>query len=105
MAGPQFLTPKSVSNTRPRRRFTVAQANAALPLVKRIVADIVQTHADVTRHQTALEKANAKDQPIIQRNLQYGLEHLQDYVDELLDVGCELKDYKIGLIDFVGRHK
>ena len=37
MAGPQFLTPQPVFSSRPRRRFTLAQANRALPLVRRVV--------------------------------------------------------------------
>lgn len=105
MAGPQFATPKPVSPSRPRKRFLLEQANRALPLVKRIVADIVRTHDQVMQHQSQLEKCSAADQPVIQKSLQGDLEHLQDYVDELTDVGCELKDYRVGLIDFIGRHK
>jgi len=39
------------------------------------------------------------------KNYAEAVNHLEDYVDELTDVGCELKDYQIGLIDFVGRHQ
>ena len=105
MPGPQFLTPQPVSASRPSRRFTVNQANKALPLVKRVVADIVRAHEEVCSYQAKLEIAAAKEQPGIQSNLQQSLEHLQDYVDELTDIGCELKDYRLGLIDFIGRHK
>ena len=105
MPGPQFMTPQPVSSSRPSRRFTVDQANKALPLVKRVVADIVRAHEEVCNFQAQLEIAAAKEQPGLQSNLQQSLEHLQDYVDELTDIGCELKDYRVGLIDFVGRHK
>jgi hypothetical protein len=105
MAGPQFATPKPVSPSRPRRRFTLEQANRALPLVRRIVTDIVRTHEQVARDQALLEKSKPNDQAAVQKTLQAQLEHLQDYVDELTDIGCELKDYRIGLIDFIGRHK
>jgi hypothetical protein len=105
MPGPQSLTPQPVSASRPSRRFTVDQANKALPLVKRVVADIVRAHEEVCNYQAQLETAAAKEQPRLQSNLQQSLEHLQDYVDELTDIGCELKDYRVGLIDFIGRHK
>ena len=105
MPGPQFMTPQPVSSPRPSRRFTVAQANKALPLVKRVVADIVRSHDEVSNHQAKLEIASSKLQSSIQGDLQTSLAHLQDYVDELTEIGCELKDYKTGLIDFVGRHQ
>ena len=105
MPGPQFLTPQPVSASLPSRRFTVDQANKALPLVKRVVADIVRAHEEVCNYQAKLETAAAREQKGIQATLQQSLEHLQDYVDELTDIGCELKDYRVGLIDFIGRHK
>ncbi len=105
MAGPQFFTPKSVQPSRPPRRFTLEQANRALPLVKRIVGDIVSTHVKFLTIQEQIEKAGAKDQPILQRDLEVATNHLEDYVDELSEIGCELKDYQSGLIDFTGRHK
>ena len=111
MAGPQFTTPRSVRPSRPKRRFTVAQANSTLPLVRRIVRDIVQTHADVIKVQAQLErhkgsnKEHNKDQQALQGRLESCMEHLEDFVDELTEVGCELKDYTVGLVDFTGRHQ
>lgn len=104
MAGPQFLTPHPVSASRPKRRFTVAQANKTLPLVKRVVADIVRTHEEITQCQAQMELAKSGQQASLQTRLHSGLEHLQDYVDELTEIGCELKDYRLGLIDFIGHH-
>ncbi len=105
MPGPQFLTPKPVSKPRPIKRFTLQQANQTLPLVKRIVADIVRTHADVAKCQKQLEGAKPAQENKLRDRLQTNLEHLQDYVDELTEVGCDLKDYRIGLIDFIGKHE
>jgi hypothetical protein len=104
MPGPQFLTPEPVSARRNARRFTLEQANKTLPLVKRVVADIVRSHSDITALQGNLETAKAAEQPAIQKQLTQSLERLQDYVDELSEIGCELKDFRIGLIDFIGRH-
>jgi hypothetical protein len=106
MPGPKSSTPKPVRPSRPKRRFTVAQANSTLPLVKRIVGDVVRTHGLILRLQAELEKLSAgKEQAAAQGRLDEAVNHLEDYVDELTDVGCELKDYQVGLIDFVGRHQ
>jgi hypothetical protein len=104
MPGPQFLAPKPVSPSRRVRRFTLAQANRTLPLVRRIVSDIVRVHRDVRNLQAVLQAASAKDQPAAQTALDHELDSLQTYVDELVDVGCELKDFQSGLVDFIGRH-
>jgi hypothetical protein len=105
MPAPQSFTPRPVRPSRPKRRFTLAQANSALPLVRRIVGDIVKTHGLVLRLQAEMERAAGKDQATAQSKLDESVHRLEDYVDELLEVGCELKDYQVGLIDFVGRHQ
>ena len=105
MAGPQFKTPKSVQPSRPRRRFTLEQANKTLPLVKRIVGDIVRTHAQAVKLQSDLESATQKERGPVQANLDSTVNHLEDFVDELMEIGCELKDYQTGLIDFISRHQ
>ncbi len=101
MPSPQHV--KGVSSTRPLRRFTVVQANATLPLVRRVVRDVVRTHQAIEQLQAQV--AQEKSPPALQRQLDLNLEHLQDYVDELQEIGCELKDVQRGLIDFVGRHQ
>src|SRR5689334_1329828 len=106
MAGSQFLTPRSVKSSRPKRRFTLAQANSSLPLVRRIVTDIVRTHAEALKAQADLQDLqDVQDQPAdkavrqeVQSRLERHLEHLEDFVDELTELGCELKDYRMGLI-------
>jgi len=106
MAGPQSFTPRPVRPSRPKRRFTLAQANSALPLVRRIVGDIVKTHGLVLRLQGEIERAaNAREQASVQTQLDQSVGRLEDYVEELTEVGCELKDYQVGLIDFIGRHQ
>ena len=106
MAGPQFFTPKSVRPSRPRRRFTLDEANKSLPLVKRIVADIVRTHADAAKLQQQFERNSVKaEQAATQDLLEKAMHRLEDYVDELSEVGCDQKDYQMGLIDFTGRHQ
>ena len=107
MAGPQFFTPqrKRPAPSQPVRKFTLEQANKTLPLDKRIVADIVKMHERATQNQLRVEKAKGADQQAAQRELDASVDRLQNLVDELSEVGCELKDYETGLIDFVGRHE
>lgn len=105
MAGPQFITPKSVSPSRSTKRFKLAEANRSLPLVRRIVSDIVKTHEQVTALQSSLESAKHKDQTAIQVRIDAAVELLQSYVEELHDIGCDPKDYQMGLVDFIGRHQ
>jgi hypothetical protein len=105
MAAPQFFTPQRAKTPRPSRRFTLEQANRSLPLVKRIVSDIVAQHGKASNYRQQLEQLSAaKDIAAAQAALDASLNRLQDLVDELSDVGVELKDYEKGLIDFVGRH-
>jgi hypothetical protein len=110
MPGPSFSTPRSVRPSVPRKRFSTAQANKALPLVRRIVGDIVQAHDHALEFQAKLEslhdsKADSKAQAAVQTQLDAAMDRLQDLVHELSGVGCELKDYQTGLIDFIGRHQ
>lgn len=106
MPGPSFFTPRPVSPSLPKKRFTLAIANKTLPLVKRIVADIVAAHDHALTLQNKVERLrDGKDQVAAQKTLDTTLDRLQDLVDELTDVGCELKDYQTGLIDFIGRHQ
>jgi hypothetical protein len=106
MAGPQFFIPPSVTPSKPKKRFTLAQANKTLPLVSRIVKDIVNAHERATTLQTKLEgQIPNKDRTDAEANLEGTLDRLQTLVDELSGVGVELKDYQMGLVDFVGRHK
>jgi hypothetical protein len=84
-------------------------ANKSLPLVKRIVGDIVATHATAAATRTKLEhagntKEGAKQQAGVQRELDAAVARLEELVDELSNVGVELKDCETGLVDFVGRH-
>src|SRR6185437_2529369 len=63
------------------------------------------THAGAVSLQQQLEKAASKDRGLLQTQLETTMHSLEDYVDELSEVGCDLKDYQMGLIDFTGRHQ
>ena len=104
MPGPSSFTPRPVRPSLPAQRFTVAQATKSLPLVRRIVRDIVETHEHALDLQTRIESIPADDAAPTQKELDAAMDRLQTLVNELQEVGCELKDYRTGLIDYVGRH-
>lgn len=105
MAGPQFLTPRPASSARPVKRFTLAEANRTLPLVQRIVQDIVKRHEELSTLQTALSAGKPANAAEAETAIARLAEQLQNYFDELRDIGCDLKDVQIGLVDFIGRHR
>ena len=109
MAGKQSATPRPLRESRPRRHFTLSEANRTLPLVRRIVSDIVRAHSGAADLQAKLEELKGAPDAALHRMAQKDLEEavsrLGRYVDELEEVGCSLKDSQMGLIDFPGRHQ
>lgn len=94
---------------RTRKTFTVEHANRTLPLVKRIVADMVRQYKKVC----ALEErchirrptVTNEEQAALRRSYEIELDKLRDLADELRAIGCELKDWRRGLVDFPSTHE
>jgi len=106
MAASQPLVPQRPGRSKSVRRFTLKEANSTLPLVKRIVADIVKTHTTATQLRQRIEDLDGgKELTGAQDQLHRAVEQLQDFVEELTAVGAQLKDFQTGLIDFVGRNE
>jgi len=105
MPAPSSSRPKRAPATVKARKFTLEQANSALPLVKRIVADVVRTHAQAVALKQSLEQSTGTRQTALQDQLDDSIDRLGALVDELTGVGVELKDYETGLVDFVGQHE
>ncbi len=85
-----------------RKYFTAEQANAALPLVRRIVGDIVSQHRTVMDHHARLQAHGLSDAVVerVDGARLLAADRLNELVTELHDVGCELKDWETGLVDF-----
>jgi hypothetical protein len=88
--------------------FTVDHANRTLPLVRRIVADIVSEHR---RWQEAIVELDLivsgmrADLPdpravVLEREIQAIARDIDQFQAELDALGIQLKDRRIGLIDF-----
>ncbi|MBI4578168.1 MAG: DUF2203 domain-containing protein [Planctomycetes bacterium] len=90
-----------------RRQFSVAEANRSLPLVRRIVADIVREYGRLREldrlcrhHDAGGDPARAED---LRRQYASLTDRLSALREELEEIGCELKDYAAGLVDFPAR--
>jgi hypothetical protein len=90
------------------RFFTVEEANRTLPLVRKIVQDIVEGYPEFQR-QRELYRQLGQDTPgpALQARLEALREAIDRYTDrlhgflrELDQVGCILKDYQEGLVDY-----
>ena len=84
--------------------FTVDRANRALVLVRRIVADIVGEYPRVADLQEAAEAAcaagNRTHEAEARKELVGTIDRLHTCLEELDDVGAELKDFQQGVVDF-----
>ena len=84
-----------------RKLFTVARANKALPLVSRIVDDVVSKMTALKTLETERAKAKHEALETVERKM-FDLEgEIERHVQELTLVGCELKDPAKGLLDFL----
>ena len=99
-----------MSSPRRTKTFTVEQANRTLPLVSRIVRDIVTQYArwqDKVREfemRTAHARAERPDPTTeaVQREVQALAEEIDGYIGELQELGVEFKGFDMGLVDFPG---
>jgi hypothetical protein len=88
--------------------YTVEEANRTLPLVRRIVDDIVRTHAkwrETMRDFDVLSAGVRADQPneqatALQNEAQRLAADIALCIRELEPLGVEFKDYDLGLVDF-----
>lgn len=96
------------------RVFTVERANSALPLVQRIVQDIVAEHPGwkdlIARYELAAAGARpdwgeSPEQAALHREIDQVAQHINGFVDELAEVGCLLKGFEQGLVDFYAEHE
>ena len=92
----------------PARLFTIEQANRMLPLVRRIVEDIVQDYARWREQVGVLEVVAAGrrgDSPPdeaekVEEDTQRLAADIERYVGELRELGVDFKGFDEGLVDF-----
>lgn len=92
--------------------FTVEEANRTLPLVERIVRDIVAAHAALEQRQRAFHELadNASDPDVaaqletLREEMAAGVDHVNGFIEELQQIGCAFKGADGGLVDFPSHH-
>lgn len=97
----------------PTKLFTVAEANAALPLVRVIVRDLVNAsrelrdrreHLDTLLSGRRLASGNPYDDELAQmeEDLDRDAARIREYIGELHELGVEPKSTIDGVVDFPG---
>jgi len=91
------------------KRFTVDEANATLPYVRRIVEDIV---ADYHRWRDCIyryemlaaasksDEGETEEQVALRENVDGIAQRINGFINELSAVGCVFKGFEGGLVDF-----
>ena len=92
---------------RPRRIFSLDEANQTLPLVARVIRDIVEGYRqisdlDAQAHHLA-ESGSASQADALRDQIHDLLVTVDGYVEELHQIGCEFMDRFRGLVDFPAR--
>lgn len=100
-----FNSQRGVAGTiKVKKLFTVDQANRALILVRKIVFDILDDYAQLTDLQETTEAAQQSGEydraRWAQSQLVEAVERIQDCVEELDEVGVDLKEWTLGVVDF-----
>lgn len=108
------MVPDKATAAGPRRTpgetlFTAASANRALVLVRRIVADLVSRYhelLELKQHREDLRQTPASQelQNEVQDRIARCVADINRHHQELTDIGCVVKDFDTGLIDFPALH-
>lgn len=91
-----------------KRLFTVDEANKTLPLVRRILEDVVRQHRlwrEKILELDLVASSSRADEPReraeqLEREAQALAHEIDGYHRELADLGIQLKDRRVGLVDF-----
>ncbi len=92
--------------------FTLQEANATIPYVRRIVQDIVAEYKkwrdcifryEVIAASSASEAGETADQVALREEVDRTAQRINDFIEELSAVGCIFKGFEGGLVDFHSR--
>ena len=92
------------------RQFNPEEATRSLPLVSKVVHDVVRDYAELSDLAAEYKKLRAGTERgeetegalnILKRRMASLSEGIDACVAELTEIGCEMKDLRIGLVDFL----
>jgi hypothetical protein len=85
--------------------FTLEQANKTLPLVRPIMADVMETWEQIIYKRTkldVLEKGTLSENELIQlkEDLNYLIDNTNRYIKEIEQLGCYVEQFTRGVVNF-----
>ena len=89
--------------TTSKTMFTVDEANRTLPLVRSIVGDVAERWNELVRVREEYGNSSPEHDRIMRELAEYITESIRNpnaYIQELKAIGCHLKDFEHGLVDF-----
>jgi hypothetical protein len=97
------------SSSSGRKYFSIIEANRALTLVRRVVQDIVNDYRRLRELHESCRSLDARgrtaDAERARQDYASMTDHLSELKEELEKIGCSLKDYHLGLVDFITLHE
>ena len=110
MPSDKVVATESQSRVAVAPEFTLERANSSLVLVRRVVETVVRRYDELMQLRREREQypADADRQERVQElddHIGRCVEQLNDLNRELMAIGCVLKDWRTGLVDFPAVHR
>ena len=88
-----------------KKYFTVSEANRALPYVSKIVTEVTECYKQAVAIRNQIEQSQHQDDADrFHDEYERAMDRLNGLLDEVRQVGVELKDFEKGLLDFPAVH-
>jgi hypothetical protein len=82
------------------RLYTVGEANQTLPYVRAIVGEVRERYKVIQERGRQHREGDTGDRAELKAEVRAEAERIHACMEELEEIGAELKDYDLGLVDF-----